>query len=49
MISPSNAASLRTLAKSGTDTRVIGELRVVKILARVHAQFTPSPPPGRLN
>lgn len=49
MISPSNAASLRTLAKSGTDTRVIGELRFVRIFSRVRAQFTPSQPSGRLN
>ena len=41
MIAPSNAASLRTLAKSGTDTRVIGEMRFVKLLDRIYAQFTP--------
>lgn len=41
MISPSNAPSLRTLAKSG-DTRVIGKVRFIKILAGVHARFTPA-------
>jgi GNAT superfamily N-acetyltransferase len=48
MISPSNAASLRTLAKSGRDTRVVGELRFVKLLARTRAQFTPAEA-GKLN
>ena len=41
IISPSNSASLRTLAKSGADTRIVGEVRFVKILSRVRAQFTP--------
>jgi GNAT superfamily N-acetyltransferase len=49
MIAPSNGASLRTLAKTGTDTRVIGELRFVKIFSRVRAQFTSSSPSGELN
>jgi len=49
MIAPSNAASLRTLARSGTDTRVVGELRFIKILAKVHARFTPAQSSGRLN
>ena len=39
MISPSNVASLRTLARSGNGTRVIGELRYVKVLSRVHVWF----------
>jgi hypothetical protein len=43
MISPSNAASLRTLAKSSTGTRVVGELRFIKVLSRVHARFTADP------
>lgn len=43
MISPSNAASLRTLAKSSIGTRVVGELRFIKVLSRVHARFTPDP------
>ena len=42
MIAPSNAASLRTLAKTGTDTRTVGELRLIKILASVHARFSPA-------
>lgn len=49
MIAPSNAASLRTLAKSGSDTRVVGELRFIKILARVHARFTPADASERSN
>jgi GNAT superfamily N-acetyltransferase len=42
MISPSNSASLRTLTKSGNGTRLIGELRYIKVLSRVHARFTPA-------
>ncbi len=42
MISPSNAPSLRTLAKSGNGTSVIGEFRYVKLLSRMHARFTPA-------
>jgi len=42
MISPSNAASLRTLAKTANGTRVIGELWFVKVLSRVHVRFTPA-------
>lgn len=43
MISPANAASLRTLEKSATGTRVVGELRFTKVLSRVFARFTPAP------
>jgi GNAT superfamily N-acetyltransferase len=43
MISPTNAASLRTLAKTSTGTRVVGELRFIKVLSRVHARFTADP------
>lgn len=42
MISPSNAPSLRTLANSASGTRVIGELRYVKILSHTHARFSPA-------
>jgi GNAT superfamily N-acetyltransferase len=42
MISPSNAPSIRTLAKSASDTRVVGELRFIKIFNRMHARFTPA-------
>jgi GNAT superfamily N-acetyltransferase len=42
MISPSNFASLRTLAKSANHTRVVGELRYVKVLSRVQVRFTPA-------
>jgi ribosomal protein S18 acetylase RimI-like enzyme len=43
MISPSNAPSLRTLAKSGNGARIVGELRYVKLLSRVHSRFIPAP------
>jgi GNAT superfamily N-acetyltransferase len=42
MIAPSNGASLRTLAKTASGTRVIGELRYVKVLSRLYARFTPA-------
>ena len=42
MISPSNGASLRTLTKTGNSTRVIGELRYMKVLSRVRVRFTPA-------
>ena len=42
MIAPSNGASLRTLAKTGTDTRTVGELRFIKIFASIHARFSPA-------
>ena len=40
-IAPSNRASLRTLQKSGGETRVVGTLRFVKVLARVFVRYTP--------
>jgi GNAT superfamily N-acetyltransferase len=46
MIAPSNAASLRTLAKTGSDTRTVGELRYIKVFASVHTRFSPSPSGG---
>lgn len=49
MITPSNTASLRTLARSGSDTRVVGELRFIKIFTRVYSWFTPANGPGRFN
>lgn len=42
MITPSNGASLRTLARTGSGTRVVGELRFVKLLSRIHVRFTPA-------
>lgn len=42
MISPTNRASLRTLTKSGNSTRLIGELRYIKVLSRVRARFSPA-------
>ena len=40
MIAPSNHASLRTLARSAAGTRVVGEIRFVKIMTRMHVRFT---------
>jgi GNAT superfamily N-acetyltransferase len=40
MIAPENAPSLRTLTKSATQTRKVGELRFIKILSRVYSRFT---------
>jgi GNAT superfamily N-acetyltransferase len=40
MITPSNRASLRTLQRSGDATRVVGELRFVKVFSRMHVRFT---------
>jgi GNAT superfamily N-acetyltransferase len=43
MIAPTNRASLRAVAKTaGPNARVIGELRYLKLLARVYGQFRPS-------
>ena len=42
MIAPANGASLRTLAKTGTDTKTVGELRFIKIFASIHARFRPA-------
>lgn len=46
MIEPANAASLRTLARSGAGVREVGEMRYVKLLARVRARFRPAPDTG---
>ncbi len=40
MIAPTNGASLRTLAKTSSGTRVIGELRYLKVLSRMRVRFT---------
>lgn len=42
MIAPTNGASLRTLAKTSSGTRIIGELRFVKVLSLMHVRFTPA-------
>ena len=42
IIAPSNGASLRTLAKTASGPRVVGELRYVKVLSRVRERFTPA-------
>jgi GNAT superfamily N-acetyltransferase len=42
MIAPSNGASLRTLVRTASGTRVVGELRFVKVLSRMRVRFTPA-------
>jgi len=43
MIAPTNYGSLRAVGKTaGPNTRIIGELRYVKLLTRVYGQFRPS-------
>ena len=43
MIAPTNYGSLRAMGKTaGPNTRVIGELRYVKLLTRVYGRFRPS-------
>lgn len=44
MIEPGNTASLRTLRRSGSSTRIVGELRYLKLGTRLFARFTPCPP-----
>lgn len=45
MIEPGNAASLRTLRRSGAPPRVVGEMRYLKLGTRLLARFTPCLPP----
>ena len=42
---PDNAASLRTLRRSGVTTRVVGEIRYLKLGPRLFSRFTPCPQP----
>lgn len=42
MITPDNHASVKTLARSGHTTRVVGEVRYVKLLSRVRSRFVPA-------
>ena len=44
MITPDNAASLRTLHRSGASTRVVGRIRYLKFGSQLFARFTPCPP-----
>jgi GNAT superfamily N-acetyltransferase len=46
MITPDNAPSLRTLYRSGRTTRVVGEMRYLKLGPRLYSRFTPGPPGG---
>jgi GNAT superfamily N-acetyltransferase len=43
MVAPGNGASLRTVKKSSTTTRVVGDIRFVQVLGRSYARFTPAP------
>jgi GNAT superfamily N-acetyltransferase len=46
-IAPSNGASLATLRKSGgSSTRVVGEVRYLKVLSRMRTRFVPHLAPG---
>ncbi|MBA3318896.1 MAG: GNAT family N-acetyltransferase [Gemmatimonadales bacterium] len=44
MITPDNAASLRTLQRSGASTRVVGEMRYLKVGTRLYSRFSPCQP-----
>jgi GNAT superfamily N-acetyltransferase len=44
MITPGNTASLGTLRRSGASTRVVGQIRYIKLGSRLFARFTPCPP-----
>jgi len=44
MITPDNAPSLSTLRRTGASTRVVGELRYLKLGNRLFTRFTPCPP-----
>ena len=46
-IEPHNTASLRTLGRSATSTRRVGEIRYVKLGRLLHSRFIPCPPPTR--
>ena len=41
MVAPSNTASLRTVRKSATATRVVGNITFIQLLNRTYARFTP--------
>jgi len=42
MIAGSNRPSIRTLAKTAGDTRIVGEVRFVKLLSRLRSRFVPA-------
>lgn len=44
MITPDNVPSIRTLQRSGAATRVVGEMRYLKVGSRLYSRFTPCPP-----
>jgi GNAT superfamily N-acetyltransferase len=46
MITPDNVASLGTLRRTGASTRVVGQIRYLKLGRRLFARFTPCPLPG---
>jgi GNAT superfamily N-acetyltransferase len=41
MIAPSNHASLRTLQKTASNVRIVGEQRYLKLATRMYSRFTP--------
>lgn len=41
MVAPSNEPSLRTVRKSASGTRVVGEIRFLQLFSRTYARFTP--------
>lgn len=43
VIAISNAASLRTISKSGGTARVVGQVRYVKLFGKTYARFHPTP------
>jgi hypothetical protein len=43
MVTPTNEASLRTMERSASTTRTVGEVRYIKLLSRTYARFTPAP------
>jgi ribosomal protein S18 acetylase RimI-like enzyme len=49
MIAPSNHASVRTLARSGPGARIVGEIRYIKLITRMHARFIPAAVPAELS
>ena len=44
VITPDNAASLRTLHRSGASTRLVGEIRYLKVGSRLYSRFSPCQP-----
>jgi ribosomal protein S18 acetylase RimI-like enzyme len=45
-IEPSNHASIKTLTRSGPGARIVGDVRYLKLIARMYTRFTPSTAPA---